>query len=106
MASSEQDKRLRAELAQGLGYFPASLAAEDVARYRDQIAERKAREEADERDGGVPADTSGASGITSRKNGAAQRSKLRDAHRWPTCTSEPLLASVFRPEAPPGQREP
>ena len=33
MASSEQDKRLRAELAQGLGYFPASLGAEDVARY-------------------------------------------------------------------------
>ncbi len=32
--------------------------------------------------------TSGASGITSRKNGAARRSKLRDAHRWPTCTSE------------------
>jgi hypothetical protein len=51
VASSDQDKQLRAELAQGLGYFPASLAAEDVARYRDQIAERKAREEAGERDG-------------------------------------------------------
>ena len=51
MASSEQDKRLRAELAQGLGYFPASLGAEDVARYREQIAERKAREEAGEREG-------------------------------------------------------
>ena len=51
MASSEQDKQLRAELAQGLGYFPASLAAEDVARYREQIAERKAREEAGKRDG-------------------------------------------------------
>ena len=50
MASSEQDKRLRAELAQGLGYFPASLAAEDVARYREQIAERKAREEAGSRE--------------------------------------------------------
>ena len=44
MASSEQDKQLRVELAQGLGYFPASLAAEDVARYREQIAKRKARE--------------------------------------------------------------
>ena len=51
MASSEQDKQLRAELAQGLGYFPASLAPEDVARYREQIAERKAREEAGKRDG-------------------------------------------------------
>ena len=51
MASSEQDKQLRAELAQGLGYFPASLAAEDVARYRAQIADRKVREDAGERDG-------------------------------------------------------
>ena len=31
---------------------------------------------------------SGASGVTSRKNGVAQRSKLKDAHRWLTCTSE------------------
>ena len=50
MASSEQDKRLRAELAEGLGFYPASLAPEDVARYRNQIAQRKAREEAGERD--------------------------------------------------------
>ena len=54
MASSDEDKRLRAELAQGLGYFPASLAPEDVARYREQIAERKAREESGERDGWGP----------------------------------------------------
>ncbi len=52
MASSEHDKRLRAELAQGLGYFPASLAPEDVARYRKQIAQRKAREDAGERECG------------------------------------------------------
>jgi hypothetical protein len=52
VASSDQDKRLRAELAQGLGYFPASVAAEDVARYREQIAKRKAREEAGIREGG------------------------------------------------------
>jgi hypothetical protein len=43
VANSEQDKRLRAELAEGLGFYPASLAAEGVARYREQIAERKAR---------------------------------------------------------------
>ena len=54
MVSSDEDKRLRAELAQGLGYFPASLAPEDVARYRDQIAERKARGEAGERHGWGP----------------------------------------------------
>ena len=49
MASSEQDKRLRAELAEGLGFYPASLSHEDVAHYRYQIAERQAREEAGER---------------------------------------------------------
>ena len=38
----------------GLGFFPASLAPEDVAHYREQIAERKAREEAGERDGWEP----------------------------------------------------
>jgi hypothetical protein len=48
--SREASKRLRAELVQGLGYYPASLASEDVARYREQIAERKAREEAGERE--------------------------------------------------------
>jgi hypothetical protein len=52
--SRDASKRLRAELAQGLGYYPASLAPEDVARYREQIAERKAREEAGERDGWEP----------------------------------------------------
>ena len=74
--SREESKRLRAELAEGLGYFPASLAPEDVARYRNQIAQRKAREKAGERDGdGVRADTSGASGITSRRRNAAPTSK-------------------------------
>ena len=51
MVSSEQDKRLRAELAEELGFYPASLAPEDVAKYRNQIAERRAREESGERDG-------------------------------------------------------
>jgi hypothetical protein len=50
--SREGSKRLRAELAQGLGYYPASLAPEDVARYREQIADRRAREEAGIREGG------------------------------------------------------
>ena len=52
--SREESKRLRAELAEGLGFYPASLAHEDVARYREQIAEREAREEAGERDGWGP----------------------------------------------------
>ena len=52
--SREESKRLHAELAEGSGFYPASLAREDVARYREQIAERKAREEAGERDGWGP----------------------------------------------------
>ena len=52
--SRKESKRLRADLAEGLGFYPASLASEDVARYREQIAERKAREEASERDGWGP----------------------------------------------------
>src|SRR6478609_2574838 len=34
--SREASKRLGAELAKELGYYPASLAPEDVARYREQ----------------------------------------------------------------------
>ena len=52
--SREESRRLRAELAEGLGYFPASLAPEDVTRCREQIAERKARAESGERDGWGP----------------------------------------------------
>ena len=70
--SREESKRLRAELAEGLVYFPASLAPEDVARYREQIAERQAREEAGERDGWGPGGTSGASGITSARRSAGR----------------------------------
>ena len=71
MASSEQDKRLRAELAQGLGYFPASLAPEDVARYREQIAERNPERKPVSAMGGVRA----ANGITSRRRNAAPTPK-------------------------------
>jgi hypothetical protein len=35
--SREEFKRLRAELAEGLGFYPASVAPEDVVRYREQI---------------------------------------------------------------------
>ena len=34
MAISENDKRLRAELAKELGYFPATLDPEDIERHR------------------------------------------------------------------------
>jgi len=52
MASSEEDKQVRAQTAQSLGYFSASLAPEDVAGYREQIADRKARKDAGERECG------------------------------------------------------
>ena len=87
--SREESRRLRAELAEGLGYFPASLAPEDVARYRKQIAERKARDDAGERDGWGSGGYKWRKWDHLKKNGVAQRSKLRDAHRWPTCTTEP-----------------
>ena len=41
-------------LLRGLGFYRASLAPELVARYREQIAERQARDEAGERDGWGP----------------------------------------------------
>jgi hypothetical protein len=34
VASTEQDKRLRAELAQELGFYPASLDPADIDRHR------------------------------------------------------------------------
>ena len=37
-----------------MGFYPARLSNEAVVRYREQIAERKAREEAGERDGWGP----------------------------------------------------
>ena len=37
-----------------MGFYPAGLSNEAVVRYREQIAERKAREEAGERDGWGP----------------------------------------------------
>ena len=84
MATSEHDKRVRAELAQGLGYFPASLAPEDVARYRIQIAKRKAREEAGIREGGHEHRWDHL-----REEKRRAEVEASDAHRWLTCTSEP-----------------
>ena len=37
-----------------MGFYPASLAPEDIARYREQIAQGKARQDAGERDGWAP----------------------------------------------------
>ena len=87
--SREESKRLRAELAEGLGFYPASLAPEDVARYCEQIAERKAREEAGERDGSGPGGYNWRQWDHLRENGGGPRSRPEAAPRWPTSTSEP-----------------
>ena len=87
--SREESKRLRAELAEGLGSiqraWPPKTSPGIASRSRSARPERKPVSAT----AGVRAATNGASGITSRKNGVAQRSKLKGAHRWPTCTSEP-----------------
>ena len=54
MASSEQDKRLRAELAAGLGFYPARPSPEDVARYASRSLSARPEREAGERDGWAP----------------------------------------------------
>ena len=89
MASSEQDKRLRAELAEGLGFYPASLAPEDVARCREQIAERKAREEPGARDGWAPDGYKWRKWDHLRENSGGPRLRPGAAPRWPTCRSQP-----------------
>jgi len=89
VATTEPDKRLHAELAADLGYYPASLAPEDVARYRAQVAERKARAEAGERDGWEPG------GYRQHKwdhlKEARRQAEVEAScrARWPTSTSEP-----------------
>ena len=61
--SREEARRLLVELADLLGYYPASLAPDDVARYRKEAAERRV-----ERSTGV-VDVLGP-GATSAANGA------------------------------------
>ena len=41
MPSSEHDKRLRAELAAELGWYPADLDDESIARHRADAARKK-----------------------------------------------------------------
>jgi hypothetical protein len=98
--SREESKRLRAELAEGLGFYPASLAAEDVARYCQQIAERKAREDAGERDGWGP-------GVTRIGGRSVRVSRDVNGRRRSFCFLQPPFYSwtaVRRPSAKLGRR--
>jgi len=76
-----------------LGYFPAILAAEDVARYREQIVERKARDESGERAYTLP------SGVGETEALRPSEEMAHDADLWlrrsPAARSH--LPSVPRP---------
>ena len=80
MASTEQDKRLRAELAQELGFYPASLDPADIDGTGSSMPPSTR-----------PRPWTGSTGslhTCGRKN-AAHTSKPVAVPRWPTSTSEP-----------------
>ena|SRR6476620_6710080 len=83
-ASSERDKQLRAELAEGLGYFPASLAAGERRPVSRAGRAAQAREEAGIREGGHEHRWDHL-----REEKRRAEVEASDAHRWLTCTSEP-----------------
>ena len=79
MASSDEDKRRRAELAKELGYFPATLDPEDIERHRRLNAALDA----------APPPSGWHSGITtSVRRGVSERPSSVAARRSPTCMSE------------------
>jgi hypothetical protein len=80
VASTEQDKRLRAELAQELGFYPASLDPADIDRHRRLNAALDRAMTLDR--------ITGSSHTCGRKN-AAHTSKPVAVPRRPTFTSEP-----------------
>ena len=81
MASTERDKRLRAELAQELGFYPASPDPADIDRHR-RLNAALDRAPTLDRIHRKFAHTYG------RKT-AAHPSKPVAVPRWPTCTSDP-----------------
>ena len=81
MASTEQDKRLRAELAQELGFYPASLDPADIDRHRRLNAAL---------DRAPTLDRIHRKFAHLREEEATRTtSKPVAVPRWPTCTSEP-----------------
>ena len=79
VASSDEDKRRRAELAKELGYFPATLFPE-IERHRRLNAALDA----------APTPERSALGIaTSASCAVSVRSRSVAAKRSPTCKSEP-----------------
>jgi len=80
VASTEQDKRLRAELAQELGFYPASLDPADVDRHRRLNAAL---------DRALTLDRIHRKFAHLREEDAAHSSKPVAVPRRPTFTSEP-----------------
>ena len=85
--SREESKRLRAELAEGLGYTSES-GPEDVAGYREQIAKRKVREQAGERDGWELGGYKRHKWDHLKEEMRRAEVEARGPPRWPTSTSE------------------
>ena len=80
MASTEQDKRLRAELAQELGFYPANLDPADIDRHRRLNAAL---------DRALTWTGSTGSLHTCGRRSAGHTSKPVAVPRWPICTSNP-----------------
>jgi protein tyrosine/serine phosphatase len=80
VASTEQDKRLRAELAQELGFYPASLDPADVDRHRRLNAAL---------DRAPTLDRIHRKSHTCGRRSDSTRPKPVAVSRWPTFTSEP-----------------
>ena len=74
MPSNERDKQLRAELAAELGWYPADLDDESIARHRADAARKKT-------DHDPPR-----SGCTWRNYNASVTSRPRVEPRWPIST--------------------
>lgn len=86
--SREESKRLRAELAEGLGYYPASLAPKTSLATASRSRSARPASKPVNAMAGSWAATSGTSGITSKRKCVGPRWRLAAVPMWPTSTSE------------------
>ena len=78
MPTSQHDKRLRAQLATELGWYPADLDDEPISRHRADAAAKKTDHDPAKVRSGVPTSLH-----------ASAMSGLSGAKPWPTRMSEP-----------------
>src|SRR6476660_10331772 len=91
VASTEEDKRQRAELAQELGFYPASLDPADTDRHRR--AQRRPRQSTDP--GQDPPE------VCTRAGGATT---ARGRSPWPCRDGRPVTAPLATPPSPSSRR--